>query len=369
MADTLWGDRDCNAGFVRNTLGTACVACGAYYYRDSSLNRGQDLGPINKCYVCSACLSTEYTGSACITTRNTVCVSCSTSCPAGFYQNQSCSLASNRQCRACATRCPEGKYLSSIRACGGTTNYDEVLFNCLACQTPSDCQAGFYLSGNCSGTEFVQNQCLQCSSGNCGPSQYRGYCAGFVDTVCTEFRACLPGQYLAGESKDQDGTCMNCSTCGSGVVRPCTRYEDTVCGGAPCSASVSCSRRANVSRLSTFCDYSRGTGFASCGVCPHGYGSDGQFCQECPRGSTCDVRGLVACKGQCKQGVLSSCESAWDLGYVACDMSCPTQSVASQLPWRGSYTDFEGTNCAVFFRRVWLFFQASWPVVVLGGSD
>ena len=295
-------------------------------------------------------MTKEFMNSTCITTQDTVCLSCSTSCPTGYYQDLACTATADRRCRACATKCPAGYHLSSIRVCSGTTMSDEVLASCIACKMPSDCGAGFYLSGTCSGTEVVSNVCLQCTSGNCGPSQYRGYCGGYNDTMCEEYRACATGQYLAGESRDNDGVCASCSTCGTGVVRPCSRYEDTVCGGAPCSPAVSCSRRAT-GTLSFFCDYTRGANYASCGACPHGYGSDGQLCQECPRGSTCNKAGAVACKGQCRAGVLASCESEWGLGYVSCDQQCPAEGVASQVQWRGPYAEFEGTSCAgVYFR-------------------
>ena len=50
LANTHVGDRDCNAGFVRNALATACVACGTGYYRDASLNRVSTASVINRCY-------------------------------------------------------------------------------------------------------------------------------------------------------------------------------------------------------------------------------------------------------------------------------------------------------------------------------
>ena len=237
-----------------------------------------------------------------------------------------------------------------MRVCSGTTDYDQVLAACIPCKVPGDCPAGFYLSGTCPGTGTTSNVCLQCTLVTCAAGQYRGYCGGYTNTQCTNYRTCLTGQYLAGESQDSDGICVNCSTCETGEIRACTRYEDVVCDGEPCSAMVPCARRSSVSRLSYFCDFSRGAEYASCGVCPHGHGSDGQYCLECPRGSTCDIKGVVACKGQCRAGVLSSCESPWDLGYVGCDTACELTSMPAQLPWRGTYTYMEGANCGVYFR-------------------
>lgn len=333
------------------TIPTSCVACSAgSTYRTTAMNRVSAAAEINKCYACKTCLGTEYRSTACTITANAVCVSCSTSCLAGQYQSKACTATANRVCSACATRCPAGKYLSSVRKCSGKTAYDEVVANCIACKQPSECGPGFYLSAACVGTETVSNYCKTCSLGNCGPSQYRSLCGGYSDTQCVEFRTCPANHYLAGESRTQDGACRACSTCETGVARPCTRYEDVVCEGQPCNAAIPCERRSNVSRLSYFCDFSSGAEYATCGVCPHGYGSDGQYCQECPRGVTCNIKGEVECKGQCGAGVLSSCESEWDLGYAACGTVCEAPSVPSQLPWRGSYTDMEGDHCAGYFR-------------------
>lgn len=139
--------------------------------------------------------------------------------------------------------------------------------------------------------------------------------------------------------------CSNCSRVGLNVSKVCSNFSDTVCQGVKCGANQPCESSFDVK---FYCDYA--TSSPSCGLCPPGYDSDGQFCLECPEGSTCDRRGKFACKGQCAALKLSDCDG--DIGYTRCSTEvCESQPDISRVVTRGSYrtTNMEA-ECAPYFQ-------------------
>ena len=349
--------RDCITGYIKNPAGTGCVQCvNASTYRDASTNVLVE-GSSNVCYTCSGCQDSKintpgnYMTRQCAYNQDRGCTTCTTWCGAGSYRTALCNTTHNRQCTACVTRCPAGMHLSPGVTCSGSTENDAVLAACRPCLTTASCTPGTaYLSGTCSGTETSSNVCLDCDKTKSCPGQYRGGCANFSNTRCLDYAVCGTGYYLADESVDRNGACKPCSTCeGLGVVKSCTKYDDAVCGGNSCNGRVPCPTRTNTNRSAYFCDYSRGEQRASCGVCPPGYSSDGQFCLECQRGFTCDRIGGVACRGQCGAGVRSECESKYGLGYAVCDTKCELPAPDTRLPWRGSYVQAQSELCATYF--------------------
>ena len=355
---TRWAttNRECSAGYVKNAGGTSCVQCAnGTKYREAGQNVATE-GMANVCYSCTGCQDSRlyspgsYMTRECAYNRDRGCTICTTWCDAGQFRTALCNTTHNRQCQACATRCPAGYYLSG-QACTGSTDYDVVLANCRPCLGVGQCVPGTaYLSGTCAGDTAYSNTCLDCDKAKSCPGQYRGGCANLSNTRCLDYRACPTGYYLADESPDRDGTCKACSTCeGLGQLRSCTKFDDAVCGGSSCNGVVPCPTRTSSNRSAYFCDYTRGQGRASCGVCPPGYSSDGQFCQECPRGFTCDRIGGIACRGQCGAGVRSACESQYGLGYAVCDTACELPAPDTRLPWRGSYVQAQTELCATYF--------------------
>ena len=324
-------------------------------YREAGQNVATE-GMANVCYSCTGCPDSRtnpigrYMTRECVYNRDRECTLCDTWCSAGQYRTAQCNTTHNRQCQACATRCPAGSHLSG-ETCSGNTDSDTLLANCRACLTAADCVPGTaYLSGLCAGTETVRNVCRECDKAKSCPGQYRGGCTNLSNTRCLDFTACGAGYYLADESEDRDGVCKACSTCdGVGKVRECTKYDDAVCKGSSCGASKGCQQQTSSSKSSLFCDYSLGTAYASCGVCPPGYGSDGQFCLECQRGFTCDRVGRIACRGQCGPGVQSACVTQYGIGYAVCDKACVLPSAEFRLAWRGSYVQAQTELCATYF--------------------
>ena len=243
----------------------------------------------------------------------------------------------------------------SSQQCGGSAGYDEVLAACIPCLTFANCTGDYYLSGACTGSERVINTCLSCNKNQiCPPGQYRQACSGFTDTTCQPYRTCAGGEYLSDETLDRDGVCRPCSLCGGlTLVVGCTRYDDTVCrGSSSCSDRIPCPRLMSTNRSALFCDYSLGPERATCGICPPGYGSDGQYCLECPRGYTCDRVGEPICRGQCQAGVLSACDFEFGLGYAQSGLSwqaCTGEYSNSRRPWRGTYTEAEDGDCGAYF--------------------
>ena len=357
--------RECNAGSVRS--GTTCVSCeSGTTFRDASRNV-EDEGQTNACFACGECtlqqaatnsngeasftVSGTYMTQECLPASDRVCSLCSTSCGEGRLITGWCTRRQDLQCAPCTTTCGPERYLSAARCLGGTTT-DTVLAGCLGCV--ASCSAGFYLKGTCPGNTRESNLCVPCDLNKPCVGQYRAGCSGSEDTFCADFPDCGPGFYLADESATQAGTCQACSSCGSqSVVRPCTRFDDTVCrGSSSCSGGLPCSRLTASNRSSFFCDYSGGAERAFCGVCPPGYRSDGQYCVECPRGYTCDLAGRVACRGQCPPWVRSECVRDFGLGFARCPAaSCDQASNFGQtrVAWRGSFELASEDNCATYF--------------------
>ena len=83
--------------------------------------------------------------------------------------------------------------------------------------------------------------------------------------------------------------------------------------------------------------------------CQAGYGTDGQFCLECPEGKTCSRTGAVACDGQCEAGVRSECYGA--IGFARCDAvpKCVMPGMLGATVRRGTYVNpGEGAECATY---------------------
>ena len=196
------------------------------------------------------------------------------------------------------------------------------------------------------------------TTGDCPANQYRGGCANYTNTRCLPFSQCAARvQYLAGESRSQDGVCTGCTNCsnlGLRTLRNCSTFDDAVCQGAACNRSNPCvtpAGLANRSRL--FCDYTLGESRAFCGMCPSGYDSDGQFCLECPRGSTCNRLGQVECRGQCKAGFVSVCTGGdFTWGSVGCEQTCAVSAAGTGGRWvrRGTHIRPEEGKCETYFQ-------------------
>lgn len=357
--------RECNAGYVKS--GGQCVVCAANTFRDgvvvgNVVNEGQ----ANTCAACTACATgVNYESTSCTSTRNRVCTACTRSCAKGQYQSSPCNVTSNLRCSACATSCYAGYYKTAAAVCDGLSAFDTFLAGCARCKQPGDCPAGYYISAACVGTETLTNQCLLCSAvpptGDCPATQYRGGCYNYTNTKCMPFSTCAAGKYLAGESRVQDGvctTCTNCTVLGLATLRACSTYDDAVCKGGSCNRSVPCvTPAALLTRGRLACDYSSGVeATAFCGMCPRGYGSDGQFCLDCPRGRTCNRLGVVECKGQCGAGVIGSCDGSQLGGYVDCTtggLTCSTTGglgTGGRYVSRGPYVRAVSGDCDVYFQ-------------------
>ena len=311
----------------------------------------------NQCYACSGCQLTTagaagtYMTRECAYNRDRGCTSCSTACPVGRYISGPCNTTHDLQCTICATVCPAGSYRSGA-TCRGDTAFDALLAGCVACIKPGGCSGQKYISGVCLGTEASSNTCQFCEANKaCAPGEYRGGCFNYTNTVCQPFQTCADGNYLSDESPDRDGVCQPCSVCGAlSVLRPCTRYDDTVCRGfSSCSSLTPCPRLTSTNRSAYFCDYSLGASRASCGVCPPGYASDGQYCVECQRGFTCSRVGQTVCRGQCKAGVISDCDFRFGLNFARCVTSCQASYPNSRLPWRGTFVGALAVDCGTYF--------------------
>jgi hypothetical protein len=348
-------DRDCIAGYYRNGQ-NACAQCGADKYREASQNLVSEslTGITNQCSSCTICptkaagVAGQYLTRACAHNLDTGCTACSSSCLKGQYKQYECNSTSDVVCQACTTVCPAGKYKSG-QTCGGEAFEDEVLKACVLCRAANSCDNGYYLDKACTGSEDDSNRCLPCDAKKvCPAGQYRGGCTGYTDTTCVPYTSCTAGQYLSDESADKDGKCMPCSACtGLTTMRACTKLDDTVCQGSTCDGTLPCPLLTPSGRSAYFCNYDT-VRDSTCGVCPPGYASNGQFCLECPRGFTCDRIGQVACRGQCGAGKQSGCDAGVGIGYATCTQDC-IPAYDTRIPWRGSHVEAGAEDCATYF--------------------
>lgn len=347
-------DRECNAGYIKS--GQTCESCTAGVNYRTTAQNVQTEGQTNLCNACLTCITQDlsqstpgtYMTAECTPTSNRVCAPCRSSCQGGEFITAGCNVTDDMQCRPCATQCPAGKKRTAV-TCSGNIWFDAQLQGCKDCVT--SCGAGQYLSGSCPGNTEDDRVCLPCSKNlNCRSTEYEGGCSGSTDTRCIPYTTCNAGFYLADEGPQQDGTCRTCSSCaGQSTLRPCTRRDDVVCrGSTSCGSRLNCSRLTSTNQSALFCDYSQGFAQAYCGVCPPGYGSDGQYCTECPRGYTCDTVGQPICRGQCGPGYRSECVSELGLDYARCESKCAL-STASRSPWRGSFVKADDEDCATYF--------------------
>ena len=144
-------------------------------------------------------------------------------------------------------------------------------------------------------------------------------------------------------------SCINCQALGRATLASCSQYSDTLCQGASCSGASPC---ANLADRNFFCDFSALGGQAAsrnsqgvCGLCPDGYSSDGMFCYECPRLSTCSRMGDVQCYGEAAPGEEPGCFGAYE-GSVGL---CPVSTDPTRVVTRGPFIRPNG-NCAPYFQ-------------------
>ena len=346
------GGRECNAGSIRS--GLTCESCLPGKYRTTGQNELTE-GQANVCNECQTCTLQSLPGTVgsymieeCAATKDRVCALCRSACVTGQYIQAYCNRTHDMQCLACATTCPIGSYRSRT-PCSGSTLTDTQLEQCQACET--SCDPGAYLKGTCPGSTFVNTECITCSANiGCPTGQYEGGCSGATDTYCIPYTACGTGFYLADEGRDRDGICRQCSSCsGLQTLRTCSARDDAVCrGSTSCGGTLNCELLTPSNESALFCDFSEGATRAKCGLCPPGYGSDGQYCTECPRGYTCDRVGRPVCRGQCGPEYRSECVSELGLDYARCRTKC-TLSPETRKPWRGSFLLADDANCATYF--------------------
>jgi hypothetical protein len=325
-------DWDCNEGYRKS--GANCIICQTGFF--SSLLRTLSDQTENTCHPCAVCPSTQFVSASCTVLHDTVCSPITPACNAGYYRYQEAATAHDLVCRPCKTSCAPDYYL--FGDCSGGDKTDVTL--CKPCLLPADCQNGLYLPSRCTGLTQVKNKCSTCSEPQCSRYQFRTQCSGSADSTCVGYtNTCPAGQYLAGYSLTQDGTCTPCTDCASlglttrtacranCVSSQCNLPADAVCSGVSCTPSTPC---ANTPTRQLFCDLATRT----CNVCPEGYASDGWNCLECNRTQTCDVNGQPQCKGEVVPGFAPGCYKGF---AFRSGTACPVVAPGFAVVTRGTY--------------------------------
>lgn len=324
---------DCNSGYQKNLLKTACEPCSAGLY--SIQARAHEDTPEISCLACSSCATgTSYETRACTPTQNRLCSFCNVTCGEGNYITHACTITSDVQCTPCRTTCDPDHYL--VGSCAGNSIQDAV--QCEKCAVPSDCQTGLtYLPQSCTGTNRTRLTCVACSQPNC-VNGYVSQCSGAQDSRCMAHTTCQSGYYLINYGQFQDGTCAPCTVCPGLTRKNCSTRSDVVCDGLPCSSTSPCP-------ANQFCKFVSESDEGYCAACPSGYGSDGLQCLSCPDLVTCDVLGRVVCKGQLLPFTTGECVD----GFVRETGSCPVVQSSLFRVLRGGYLFSDDSNCHPYF--------------------
>eukprot|EP00054_Salpingoeca_dolichothecata_P028325 m.214394 g.214394 ORF g.214394 m.214394 type:complete len:6684 (-) comp26186_c0_seq6:25-20076(-) len=219
------------------------------------------------------------------------CRTCTTECDETHYLTGQCQGAENPICQACDT-CTSDEYEVTPCSRTGTGRQNR---ECATCTKEEDCEAGFFLTGQCQGSE--NPECTKCTSKDqCSAETHlTGQCGGRSDHSCKQCRQCqhglefetvpcnvaIPGSPLGGDR--QCATCTTVSDCETGV-----EYLDGECTGTnnpTCKPCVhQCPTRQYLSgvcagRENPTCEPCHG----SCLTCEGDGAADS--CTSCPAGT------------------------------------------------------------------------------------
>ena len=143
---------DCMVGHAPNAVRTACVEC--MPGQTFNLQAGKPTADYSPLYpsVCSACGTCGAGSIAAFTiSQNIQCNPCSGGCLAGKYIVP-CNATADRVCVACNTTCNAGFFMSG--ACSGTGPSDTIA--CVTCSSPAICPENTFMPADqCPGTGTV----------------------------------------------------------------------------------------------------------------------------------------------------------------------------------------------------------------------
>ena len=312
-----------------NIVCNSCTPCGSGKYVSSACTATSDTG----CSSCTVCGAGKYASSGCAGTSDAVCTSC-TACGTGKYPSSVCTSTSNTGCTDCGSCCTicgaTGQFASA--PCTTTSN--------IVCDVCSTCSAGKYQSAACSPTsDTMCPNCKVCGAGEyassvcttssntvcttctvCGTGNYTSSaCSATSNTVCTACGPCSTGQYASSPCTTSSNTvCAVCSTCSTG------QYPRSVCNATSntvCSTCDTCT--PSTQYVSSPCTTTSNTVCSACDVC-----GVGKYTTLACAGTTNTGCGVCPSNSYCKNGVVStvcpgtSISPQGSSSFLNC--SCPT---------------------------------------------
>ena len=197
------------------------------------------------------------------------------------------------------------------------------------------CPANFYCAGD-------RAQPEPCKSSSCPPGFYTTNCSSDRTPICQACPACPAQNWNSGCGGTSSGVCTGCTKCpkGSEISTNCSALADTQCTGIQCSAQ-------NTSVCGElFCDIETESATGRCSRCPVGWLAAGSSCDPCPKGQSCNEKGVPLCGGDCPVNTYPRCEVESNfVECVPCDAKPPNNSVAT----RGGVLDRPDT-CSTYIK-------------------
>jgi hypothetical protein len=361
-------DRMCNSSGVSHDR--VCLDCDAGKYMDVQSGSQTDLSASPLQLSCKDCPRAFFRTDIVVPDMDR-CQPCS-SCPGGFkiHPDIGCNVTGGLQDRAClecpvgkfnkeadvwaCTTCPAGFFRKEYSAHEKSLGFENDPTSCEPC---GDCQAGQYMTGNC--TEDVTGTCEDCPAGffsdgknaqqckACPSGHFRNENAAL--TRCQTCQECPAGTHInAKKSCDQSGLTSDkgCLACARGKFAaeldqtecafcPPNTYQNTKksaackdCSACPPGKSVSkwmscdrdgskTNRKCDICPKGTFMDVSSGAwnetagAFSSiakkCKSCPQNYFNSGknkadcQLCRSCPPGKSVETSKWGKCDSSGQQ--------------------------------------------------------------------
>ena len=181
-----------------------------------------------------------------------------------------------------------------------------------------------------------------CKSPSCAQGKYTTNCSSNLDPICQACPTCPAQRWNSGCGGASAGTCTDCTKCpkGSETSTNCSALADTKCTGIPCTA-----QNASVCG-ELFCDIETETSTGRCAKCPVGWLAAGSSCDPCPKGQSCNEKGIPSCGGDCPVNTYPRCEI--ESNFVEC-ISCVANPPNDSVATRGGVLDRPDT-CSTYFR-------------------
>ena len=206
--------------------------------------------------------------------------------------------------------CCRGFYINTHRDPADSSGLD-------ACIT---CPVNYFCDGGAANP-------IPCKASSCPTGTYTTGCDEFLTPICQACPSCPSGTWNSGCGGSTPGTCTKCNACpkGSSLLAACSALADTKCTGIACTTQ-------NTSVCEElFCNTNVESNVGRCALCPTGWLASGLACTPCPKGQSCNEKGVPLCGGDCSAKFYPRCELESNfVECLPCTESLPNNSVSTR---------------------------------------